>query len=238
LPVELIELVMDEFWTQPLSSRDRAVFMKSSLGVSKTWAALYVRIFCQDVHIPTGGFALKFLSILRQESPLYNYYTRGGILLSQKCRSISFQSDNDKIVEAPIAPPLSYSSGGRLDLASESPMGIAIYAILRAIYFSPFFAPNLRRISIHFSNAVMRDLFSRNKFIGFPTQVTELEIDFTYDPRTPTEVLDAIADNEDAIGLVPGSMKNVRKLHAVGLTQAALDELLMACPRWEELEVE
>jgi len=193
-------------------------------------------LFCKDVHIPSGDFALKFLQVLRNQSPFYNYYTHGGALLNQECRSLSFQCDRDGLVEAP------YQCSGNGNVSDptipEHPMGIAIHTVLRALYFTPYFVPNLRRISILYNNSLMRDLFRRNNFTGFPPQVTELEIDFTYDPRTPLAVLDAISTNEDCIGLVPGSMRNVKLLHAIGLTQAALNELKLACSNWEEMEIE
>ncbi|KAF9071373.1 hypothetical protein BDP27DRAFT_526702 [Rhodocollybia butyracea] len=236
LPVELVQLIMKEFWVQIRSTSERSTFMKSSLGVCRTWTALYMGLFCKDVHIPSGDFALKFLQVLRNQSPFYNYYTHGGALLNQECRSLSFQCDRDGLVEAP------YQCSGNGNVSDptipEHPMGIAIHTVLRALYFTPYFVPNLRRISILYNNSLMRDLFRRNNFTGFPPQVTELEIDFTYDPRTPLAVLDAISTNEDCIGLVPGSMRNVKLLHAIGLTQAALNELKLACSNWEEMEIE
>ncbi|KAE9399965.1 hypothetical protein BT96DRAFT_1019130 [Gymnopus androsaceus JB14] len=208
LPVELLELILHDFWAQPLSTRDRATFMKSSLAVSKAWASIYMRMFCEDVHIPSGGFALKFLEILRNESPLYHYHTQGSVLLNRR-----------------FATP-------------EHPMGLAIFTVLRALYFTPYFLPNLRRISILYNNSPMSDLFARNKFMGFPPQVTTLEIYFAYDPSTDPQVIKAITEDEQVIGLVPGTMANVRCLHAVGLPHAMVEELLLACSHWEELETE
>lgn len=235
LPIELVELILNDFWARPLSTHDRGTFMKSSLAVSKTWARVYMRIFCEDVHIPSGGFALKFLEILRNESPVYSYHTQGSILLNRYCRSISFQRDNDAVLEASTLTPCSSNSDPS---TPEHPMGLAIFAVLRALYFTPYFLPNLRRISILYHNALMSDLFARNKFMGFPPQVTNLEVNFAYDPRTSKEVLEAITSDEKVIGLVPGTMANVRSLHLLGLTHAAVEELLLACPNWEQLEME
>lgn len=84
----------------------------------------------------------------------------------------------------------------------------------------------------------MSDLFTRNRFIGFPTQVTELNIRFTYGPRTSKEVLKKIVRNESVVGLVPGSMKKVKVLRFTGLTKSAVRELVLACVNRELVETE
>ncbi|KAJ3811369.1 hypothetical protein EV368DRAFT_27205, partial [Lentinula lateritia] len=245
LPVELVEQIITSFWLQHQSTQHRVIFMKSSLCVSRSWATLYMRAFCQDVHIPSGEFALKLLEVLRNESPVYSYFTEHGTLLDRRCRSLTFQRDNeDGIVEKPVAPEPSRSSSvlvqGHLKNSPtpEHPMGLSIYTVLRFLYFSPHLIPNLRRISLLFSNSTMSDLFTRNKFIGFPSQVTELNISFTYGPRTYKDVLKKIARDEVAVGLVPGSMQRVRVLRVTGLTKAAVRELVLACVNWEVLETE
>ncbi|KAJ4479574.1 hypothetical protein C8J55DRAFT_429074 [Lentinula edodes] len=223
LPVELVEQIITSFWSQHQSTHHRATFMKSSLCVSRSWAILYMRAFCQDVHIPSGEFALKFLEILRNESPVYSYFTENGTLFDRRCRSLTFQRDNEEGINSPTP---------------EHPMGLAIYTVLRFLYFSPHLIPNLRRISLLFSNSTMSDLFTRNRFIGFPTQVTELNIRFTYGPRTSKDVLKNIARNEAVVGLVPGSMKRVRVLRVTGLTKSAVRELVLACVNRESVETE
>ncbi|KAJ3908128.1 hypothetical protein F5879DRAFT_938767 [Lentinula edodes] len=245
LPVELVEQIITSFWCQHQSTHHRVTFMKSSLCVSRSWAILYMRAFCQDVHIPSGEFALKFLEILRNESPVYSYFAENGTLFDRRCRSLTFQRDNEEgIVEKPIAPDPSRSSSvlfqGFLKNSPtpEHPMGLAIYTVLRFLYFSPHLIPNLRRISLLFSNSTMSDLFTRNRFIGFPTQVTELNIRFTYGPRTSKDVLKKIARNEAVVGLVPGSMKRVRVLRVTGLTKSAVRELVLACVNRESVETE
>ncbi|KAJ3881267.1 hypothetical protein F5051DRAFT_476882 [Lentinula edodes] len=245
LPVELVEQIITSFWSQHQSTHHRVTFMKSSLCISRSWAILYMRAFCQDVHIPSGEFALKFLEILRNESPVYSYFTDNGTLFDRRCRSLTFQRDNEEgIVEKLISPDPSRSSSvlfqGFLKNSPtpEHPMGLAIYTVLRFLYFSPHLIPNLRRISLLFSNSTMSDLFTRNRFIGFPTQVTELNIRFTYGPRTSKDVLKKIARNEAIVGLVPGSMKRVRVLRVTGLTKSAVRELVLACVNRELIETE
>ncbi|KAF5388685.1 hypothetical protein D9757_004756 [Collybiopsis confluens] len=251
LPVELVQLITEELWASPLSCADRISFMTSSLAVNRTWTSIYMRIFCRDVHIPSVAFALKFLSILRHESPFYDYYTARGSLFSQLCRSVSFQSDHPRTSKMPSptsCPPASWSSTPEPDLSSESPMGLAIHTVLRfisltniaGIYpYTPL--PDLDRISIQFLNTPLRDLFIRNKFAGFPSQVTELEIDFVYDlNEEEEEYWQKVVEKEEKylVGLIPGSLGSVKKLHAVGLTKSILGELVEACSNWEELEVE
>ncbi|KAJ3745652.1 hypothetical protein DFH05DRAFT_1041194 [Lentinula detonsa] len=234
LPIEIYEQILTSFWNQPQSTHDRAIFMKSSLAVSQNWAMIYMRIFSQDVYIPSGEFALKFLEILRDESPVYHSLNENGALLNRRCRSITFQRDNDGvIVKKPIAPdscrPTSVLVQGMLNTPTpEHPMGLAIYAVTRFLYSSNKL-PELRRISILFANSTMSDLFTRNNFIGFPTQVTELDIQFTYDARTPRDVLRKIRRDASAIGLLPCSIKGVRTLRIAGLSNVAVRELVSSC---------
>ncbi|KAJ4473876.1 hypothetical protein J3R30DRAFT_3244466, partial [Lentinula aciculospora] len=243
LPIELIEEIIISFWSQPQSTHHRAMFIKSSLAVSHMWATIFTNVFFRDVHIPSGQFALKFLEILRNQPSVFDSFTDNRTLLNRRCRSLTFQRDTDDVILKSIAPESSRSSSilvqGLFNKTSkaENPMSLAIFSVLQFLYYSSSL-PNLRRISILYNNSTLSDLFTRNKFIGFPTQVKELEIRFTYNVRTPKRVLEQIKQDESAISLVPGSLVNVKVLRATGLSKAAERELMEACYNREEVEMD
>ncbi|THU97787.1 hypothetical protein K435DRAFT_777860 [Dendrothele bispora CBS 962.96] len=227
LPVEIVEAIISTLWySDDLLLKDRIIFMKSSVLVNSSWALLFIRVSAKDVHIPSPSYATKFLNILRGESVLYNACGVG--LHNHFTRSITFQyeGDPDKMM---------------VKRAYSHPMALAILSVFHVLFIPTSFTerlPNLRRISIELVNCTLDDFFSRIKFFMFPRQVTHFDLRFEYSPCVDSKDLFEIQGSEEPVGLVPGSVPNLKHLSLYGATKVVLQELLWACSNLETLETD
>ncbi|KAF5351602.1 hypothetical protein D9758_007252 [Tetrapyrgos nigripes] len=222
LPPELISAILDIFWSSDdLLPKDRITFMTSSLLVSSTWATQFIHITTKDVYIPTPSYVPQLLRVLRGDSSSYNGC--GFALHNALTRSITFRYDGDP-------------EKMMLTRQHPHPMSLAVLCVFHVLFIPTSFTerlPNLRRISIELNNCTIDDFFSRNKFYAFPRQVTHFDLRFSYSPFVSSADLFEMMGSEKPIGLVPGSMPNIRHLSLHGATEVVLNEFIWACPNLE-----
>ncbi|KAJ7609155.1 hypothetical protein FB45DRAFT_945574 [Roridomyces roridus] len=66
LPVELLTEIMATTWTMPLTPQERLTFMKASILVNSTWAAIYDHVSSRDAYIPSFAYCEHFLRPTRR----------------------------------------------------------------------------------------------------------------------------------------------------------------------------
>ena len=92
VPVEILESIISEAWSSPMSALDRQTFITSSSLVNKTWFATFVKIALKDVHIPSYSFSELYFRLLRNENPIHKKYFPD-ISPDLLCNSLSFTLD-------------------------------------------------------------------------------------------------------------------------------------------------
>jgi hypothetical protein len=223
LPIELIEYIISETWVSPLSAKDRGTLISSSPLVNKTWAAAFANVSLRDVHIPNISYAQQYLRILRNENLVYAEGSQ--ILPDVLCTSLTFTLDTH--ASALGQHPLFIKPFGEQDR-----LGTMLSNTLYAIY-SLSYLPNLRRVSIEYTNWGYNDLFDNFRLSAFPSQVTELEIRFS-DRRG---IKSTSQQYHRQPGRVPWSLPSVTHLLTRGASEEFTADMVAACPNLETLEI-
>jgi hypothetical protein len=224
LPVEIIEVIIYKAWSLPLSAKDRETFIVSSTIVNKTWAAAFVKISLKDVHIPSAHYAQQYLRILRNESPVYAEYSQ--LLPDLLCSSLSFTLDTR-------SSPIGKKSMFIRPFGDYEDLGVILSNTLYAIDTLSYL-PNLRRVSIEYTNWGMNDLFDNFRLSSFPTQVSTLEIKF----KATSGKSDMIKQYHVHTGRVPWLLPSITHLFIGGAREGFLADIVAACPNLQTLDIE
>jgi hypothetical protein len=215
MPVELIEKIIFETWSSPLSADERIHFMTTSLLVNKIWADVFNRFSFKNVHILSASYLEQYLRILREDSPILGKEFRS--LPDQLCESISINIEN--------TPPHPDFVPGE----EEPPMGKVLSDMLYTLHSIPYL-PNLRKITITYQNTGFNDLFDNLRLIAFPSQVTDLEINFIADSSTPSWVADALREKHTRYGSMSWSLPSIERLSFFGASDAFVADMISCCP--------
>ncbi|KAK1223396.1 hypothetical protein PQX77_013729 [Marasmius sp. AFHP31] len=224
LPIEVIEHILSLLWLSPLPRPQRATLIKSSLLVSNTWRSIFIRVAATDVYILSPSHGIAFLDTLRGGSlPNTNYP------LDILCRSITIQHENDHLLPGP-------------EIQEEQPMGLIFRDIIAELYRLPERLPILRRISLELQDYLMETVFERNHalFSHFPSQVTELELKFSYGIETDPLVVSAIKSRGyEKFGLekVRSTGLSVKRLTVLGTSSGVAKEVLDIFGGLDKVEV-
>jgi hypothetical protein len=223
LPIELIENIISEVWSSPLSSDERITLMTSSALVNKTWSNMFFRVSFKDVYIPCPSYFDQYLRILREDSPIFDEHTKS--LPDILCRSINLMVEH-----TPIYPAL-------VSTCDEPPMGKVLSDLAYTLTSIPYL-PNLRTISVEYLNTGFDDLFDNFRFISFPEQVTDLELTFTFTPLTPRWLVDALRTNPVRQECIQWALPSIRRLSIKGGSEALIADMVSVCPEMEVLEID
>ena len=218
-PTEILEHIILEAWSSPLSADERISLMVSSLLVSKSWSVAFIRVSSRDVFIPCASYADQFFRTLREESPIYDEHTR--FLPDYLCRSITFQVHN-------VPRDATEHHGVRL-FSDGSREGQALASSLYNIRWLGYL-PNLRRVSIEYVNWGFDDIFDQYRLIAFPEQVTELELKYTFTPGVPRPFVDNLRSEYERRDCLSWRMPSIRRLVTVGAPDAMVQDVLSICP--------
>lgn len=221
LPVELIEKIISEVWSSALSSDERITLMTSSPLVNKTWWDLFLHISFKDVYIPCPSYYDQYLHILREEPSVFDEHTKS--LPDMLCRSINLM-----VEQCPAHPALILN-------CNEPPMGKVLSDLVYFLHSIPYL-PNLRTISVEYLNTGFDDLFDKLRFISFPEQVTDLELNFTFSPRTPCWLVGALRTNQVRQDCIQWALPSIRRLSIKGGSEALIADMVSVCPEMETLE--
>ncbi|KAJ8073526.1 hypothetical protein PM082_011802 [Marasmius tenuissimus] len=224
LPIEVTEHILSLLWLSPLSRPQRATLIKSSMLVSNTWRSIFVRIAATDVYVLSPSHGIAFLDMLRGGN-----LTKTNYPLDILCRSITIRHENDHLLPGP-------------EIQEEQPMGFIFRDIIAELYRLPERLPMLRRISLELQDYLMETVFERNHtlFSHFPSQVTELELKFSYGIETDPLVVSAIKSRGyEKFGLekVKSTGLGVRRLTVLGTSSGVAKEVLGVFGGLDKVEV-
>ena len=178
LPVELIQRILEEAWTSPLTGEEVTSMHTSLPLVSKTFLAIYNRLAFRDVHVATEDYSDRFQPPLSSRTPEKEAYYEAHPLLSipspttinSLCRSITFH-----------IPGLGgYPGKDPIQLYSENhPMGQALSGTLYQLKRLPWL-PSLRHITIEYTNWGYNDIFDQDRLLDLPLRVSTLELRYLF----------------------------------------------------------
>jgi hypothetical protein len=221
LPLELVEQIVSDVWSSPLSTQDRITLMTSSLLVNKTFQATFLQVSSADVHIPCAKYGHQFLRILRRESPIFDMDTK--VLPNIRCRSLTLY------IQSNTHSAMSESASHEI----YSDFSIFLYTIDRLGYL-----PNLRRVSMEYHNWDYGDLFESYLFESLPNQVTDLEIHYTFSTSMPPFLINALRSKLQRHECLPWSLPHVRNITVTGTSEAFVMDVAGICLNLEVLTTE
>ncbi|KAJ7780101.1 hypothetical protein DFH07DRAFT_682358, partial [Mycena maculata] len=165
LPVELMTEVITDAWYLPLSSEERITLMRSSALVNSTWADIFDLVSSRDIYLPSPPYFDHFIRRLRAQP--HTTPSKGPLSPANlACQSLTIQ----------LAKP---------DVRSHKynrrrvPMS-AILSRLLARLNAYSIAPNLRRLIIEYLDAGFEDLFQRAALAAVPSQITHLDVRYSF----------------------------------------------------------
>lgn len=221
LPVELIENIIAATWALPLTSEDRITFMTSSLLVNKTWMVAFMRISSIDVHIPSPQYVWNFFRLICGATLISSIDKRFKSYPSQLIKSITIRIDNDATHPNP-------SKG------FEHPMGKALTDALDSLRIVR--CPSLQRLTVEYHNCLFDDIASNWRFIHFPSELTELELKYTFSSHTPPWLIESLRSNHERnTNPVPWSLPSVIRLSILGASPALVEDVVSRSPKVESI---
>lgn len=220
LPTELVERIIREAWTLPLSPKERTTLMDSSYLVNHTWQSLFVKINSADVHIACPAHAQRLFRILRRDdwvysNPDYNYPD-----LDLICTSLTFTLD------AAVYPIRSPRPG-------TSKMDVTICSTIDMLDTIKYL-PNLYRLCIHHANWNEAEAFDQFRFTTFLPQITELEFTFS-GPGGVTPVDAKILPSKY---LQWSSLASITKVIISGASEGFIRTIVNVCPNVKTLQID
>ncbi|KAF8074976.1 hypothetical protein FPV67DRAFT_607951 [Lyophyllum atratum] len=218
LPIELIEKIILDAWSSPLSADDRVTFMTSSLLVNKTWMALFIRISFRDVHIPCPSYLEQYMRTLAGCSSIFDEQSKS--LPSILCHSVTVKI---RVADTCVSP---IEADEDLD---DPPMGKTLGKLLYEL--NSCHVPNLRTLYVEYENMGFDDIFDRWRFTNFPTQITNLEISFAFDRAMAAlgGILRAIHERQDPYVTTKVYMPSIKQLRFSGASKAFMEDMAVCC---------
>lgn len=223
LPIELVETIIIDAWSLPLSTEERIHFMTTALRVNKAWMAMFFRISLKHVHIPCSSYLDKYHALLYGRSPFLNAKTKA--LPRLLCHSIAVSVD---------IPPL-YISNIPSSKDYNLPMNKTLINLLYILEIADPL-PNLRTLSIKYLNAPFHEILNTLSFAPFPKQITRLELNFTFNPDMPNWLIAALYHHpaQDQAPYLP----SIRHLSFQGCLDVVIAEMVSGCSDLQTLRID
>ncbi len=202
--------------------------LKNIALVNCTWLTLIAHISSRDVHLSDYRKTRAFLRLLPQRSseqePCDLFSMEISRVVNQSCRSLTFH------VDGRIRRPM--------------PADDAPHAITMTFYDVSVLdrLPNLRHISISYTDWPLGDIFEQFQIVGFPRQVTHLSLDYSFTaaaaklpPFDPYRVLSWVYIS--FLRRRTLSIPNLRRLSLSRVPPEFAVIMLLVCPNVETLEL-
>ena len=236
LPVELLDKIIYEVWSLPLT-RDERIDLATALPlVSHTLLDVFTRISLRDVHITTPRFAQHFLKLLRprssfsaDEGPLTRHARQTAHRL---CRSLTFHVAARALPGAAPAIRL-YADGDR---AAE-----AVSATLHVLALVPALAPRLRAVALRYTDWGFDDVLDQCRLLPLPPQVAALELRYAFSSAKLRVVADrarALYDAAPRWATMRWGMDQVRHLTVTGAPAGFVSAIAEMCTGLRTLEID
>ncbi|KAJ7853362.1 hypothetical protein B0H13DRAFT_1202797 [Mycena leptocephala] len=242
LPAEIIEAIIDSAWHMPLSSDERITLMRSSLLVSTTWADIFDLVSSRDVYIPSAVFCDHFIQRLRSQPPAvspsstFEWFLEYFGAPSKPSTSIQSRSANQACQSITIQianADIHFDRNARMRL----PMGGVLDHLLENLDVWSL-APNLRRLSIEYVDAGFEDIFRRTGPAALPTQITHLDLRYSFSRATPTWLVEALRKKQERQRHIGWIAPSITRLSIVGAGENTIRDMLLACPNVKILDGE
>ncbi|KAI1783476.1 hypothetical protein LXA43DRAFT_1077693 [Ganoderma leucocontextum] len=213
IPPELISLILIDLWEAPHTAQDRLALLKNVALVNRTWLTLIARIASRDVHLSKYQKAKVFLRLLPQRSPTQE----PGDLFTMEAKQVANHT------------------GQSITFHDNIPMVITIvlYKLSRRHHL-----PNLRHISISYTDWEWNDIFLMFFVVGLPRHITHFSLDYSFTAAAAEVPLFNFSRAMWAINMrsciiVP----HLRHLSLSGVPTAFAVAMLHVCPNVETLEI-
>lgn len=236
LPVELLEKIIYDAWSLPLSKHERVTMATSLSLVNHTFLSVFIRIAMRDVHIMTPAYAKHYLKLVRPRAsfaPDESYLVRNACQVAHRlCRSLTFHIDaRPDAARFPDAEPAMrlYADGDR---GAE-----AVSATLYLLSLVPVFVPGLRRVALAYTDWGFDDVRDQCRLLPMPAHVAHLELRYAFSPALARVAARARAHYTPAGGM-RWRMPQVRRLTVRGAPPAFVSAMAEMCPMLRTLEVD
>ncbi|KAJ7691918.1 hypothetical protein B0H17DRAFT_1285102 [Mycena rosella] len=236
LPVELMEQIITTAWHMPLSSTDRITFMQSSMLVNLIWADRFDFVSSRDVYIPSSAFCDHLIQRLQAPAASappssflasflrrYKGQSKRSMQPRLACQFITIQ-----IANADVHP----DKNSRVRL----PMGAVLDDLLETLDACSL-APNLRCLSIEYLDAGFDDVFHRVGLAALPSQITHLELRYSFSAETPIWLVEALREKQERQRHIGWISRSVMNLSVIGAGQNTVSDLLRSCSNVQTLKV-
>ncbi|KAJ7143323.1 hypothetical protein C8R43DRAFT_1199327 [Mycena crocata] len=230
LPVELMEKIIFTAWHLPLTSEERITLIRSSALVNFTWADIFDLISSRDVYIPSSAFCDHFLQRLRVQSPevpapsyigSFLRHFRKPTKITQRPANLACQSISIRIANVDVHP----DKNGRMRL----PMGAVLDELLENLDAHAL-APNLRRLTIDYLDAGFDDVFQRAGLAALPSQITTLELHYSFSADVPAWLIKALQEKQEKQRHIGWISRSVTNLFVSGAGENTVRDIARACP--------
>jgi hypothetical protein len=224
-PVELIEVIIAQTWALPLTSKERLKFMTNSLLVNKMWMASFIRISFTDVYIPTPKYIAPYFRYIDGTHSMFDFAPELKSLPNRLCTSLTYMFPNDSLI--PVKSDVMVKKG--------------LFFIMQRLQGSPEHIPNLRHFALFFENHIFEELMDLPCFYYFPRRVPELEVEYSFNSRTPAFLVESLHNSDerstrrDPAGW---SLKAVRKLTILGASNGHAMDWIARGPVLETLTLD
>ncbi|KAJ6580808.1 hypothetical protein B0H19DRAFT_1017280 [Mycena capillaripes] len=242
LPVELLEAIISTAWHMSLSSDERITLMRSSALVNSTWADIFDLISSRDVYIPSAAFCDHFIQRLRDQTPAvppsssvierflrFRRPSKPSTPLIRRSANLACRSLTIQIANVDIHP----DKNSRMRL----PMGATLDDLLENLDARAL-APNLRRLSIEYLDAGFEDVFQRAGLAALPTQITHLDLRYSFSAETPLWLAESLRKKQERLRHIGWIARSVTHLSIVGAGENTVQDALRVCPNIQVLEVD
>lgn len=237
IPPELISLILAELWGAPQTSEERLDLLKNVALVNRTWLALTACITSRDVHILNPLSAESFLRLLTKDTPAqepHDLFTmEANRVAGEICRSITFHVSRSVPVSGLSEDPADVGLwlGSQTDDAS-----MAVSTLLHRVTAHDRL-PNLRHVSLRYTDRSFADVFDQLDAQTFPPQVTHLSIDYSFTLPAMTSFAKYLRSIYRRETVPRVTIPNLRHLSLSGVTPRFVVDMLHVCPNVETLEI-
>ena len=204
----------------PMPVGDRRNLISCYLRVSYSWTMAFLEIMGSDVHILDQAFMEYYFQLHRRDSILFQL-GRSPQDIDSMCRSMTIHITNPTLPSHPCTT----------EPEVEKLLSDVLYRIklLSAL-------PKLRRLKVLFQNVSCEDVFQYHRFVDFPTQVEQLELEYTFTATIPRWMIPM--PHFFASGSNPSwTLPSVRHLRIKGGFEDLM-KIVFVCPKIASFEME
>ena len=209
------------------------MLLSRGMLVNSEWLAVFLVLFSTDVQIFNRESLDFYFSLLRGESPLLRLYDGTRLspfpqTLNDLCKKVTLYITNPDLADT--RPP-SYAAGR----PEKEQLISNFFSVLKE---SGEALPNLRSMRLELLNAPCDDIFTHDRFVDFPPQITHLEMNYIYTGIIPSWILPVPTYFIYRSPKVPDwSLPGLQHLRITGAFDDLM-KLVFSCPKIETLEME